>query len=151
MKTDKSKYGAGGKLKKGVFREYFKDGTLSCIGEYRNGEKIGEWKYYLLNGLLKAVGKYSSGKMTGEWKWYRENGELMQTGSFDDEKKVGIWKRYPPKTALTGRPSRTCFESCDQVSAEVWVASDGVRPASARVAALPDGRIFSSDPPMWLN
>jgi antitoxin component YwqK of YwqJK toxin-antitoxin module len=50
-----SKYGADGQLKNGVFKEYFKDGTLSCVGEYSNGEKIGEWKYYLKNGLLKLL------------------------------------------------------------------------------------------------
>jgi antitoxin component YwqK of YwqJK toxin-antitoxin module len=101
MKMDKGKYDAGGKLKNGIFKEHFKDGTLSCIGEYSNSEKVGEWKYYLRNGSLKAIGKYSNGKMTAEWKWYRENGEeLMQTGSFYDEKKVGIWKRYHANGAL---------------------------------------------------
>ncbi len=57
MKMDKSKYDADGELKNGVFKEYFKDGTLSCVGKYRNGEKVGEWKYYLRNGLLKALGR----------------------------------------------------------------------------------------------
>jgi hypothetical protein len=94
MTMDKNKFDADSKLKNGIFKEHFKDGTLSCIGEYSNGEKVGEWKYYLRNGLLKAIGGYSNGKMTAEWKWYRENGKLMQTGSFDDERKVGIWKRY---------------------------------------------------------
>ena len=100
MKTDQSQHDANGKLKNGVFKEYFKDGMLACVGKYRNGEKIGEWKYYLRNGLLKAIGRFSNGKMTGEWKWYRENGKLMQTGSFDDEKKAGVWKRYHPTGAL---------------------------------------------------
>ena len=100
VKVDKSKHDTHGQLKNGIFKEFFKDGALSCVGEYRNGEKIGEWKYYLRNGLTKAVGRYDHGKMTDEWKWYRENGELMQTGSFDDEKKVGIWKRYHPNGAL---------------------------------------------------
>jgi len=45
MKTDKSKYDADRRLKNGIFKEYFKDGTLSCVGECRNGEKVGEWKY----------------------------------------------------------------------------------------------------------
>jgi len=100
MKTDQSQHDADGKLKNGVFKEYFKDGTLACVGKNRNGEKIGEWKYYLRNGLLKAIGRFSNGKMTGGWKWYRESGKLMQTGSFDDEKKVGTWKRYHPTGAL---------------------------------------------------
>ena len=38
MKIDKNKRDAGGKLKNGMFKEHFKDGTLSCTGKYRNGE-----------------------------------------------------------------------------------------------------------------
>ena len=100
VKIDKSKYDSDGQLKKGLFKEQFKDGALSCIGEYINGEKTGEWKYYLRNGLLKAIGRYANGKMTGEWKWYRENGKLMQTGEFEEEKRVGLWKRYHANGAL---------------------------------------------------
>jgi hypothetical protein len=100
LKIDKDKYDNDGRLKNGVYKEYFKDGTLSCAGKYSHGEKAGQWKYYLRNGVLRAIGRYSGGKMTGEWKWYRENGKLMQTGSFEDEKKVGIWKRYHRNGAL---------------------------------------------------
>jgi antitoxin component YwqK of YwqJK toxin-antitoxin module len=66
MKLDKSKCDADGRLKNGTFKEYFKDGVLSRVGEYRAGEKTGEWKYYLRNGSLKAIGSYDHGKMTGE-------------------------------------------------------------------------------------
>ena len=55
MKRDKGKHDAEGQLKSGVCKGYFKDGTLSCIGEYRSGERAGEWKYYLRNGKLKAI------------------------------------------------------------------------------------------------
>jgi hypothetical protein len=54
MKLDTSKYDSKGQLKNGLFKEYFKDGTLSCVGKYINGEKTGEWKYYLRNGLLRG-------------------------------------------------------------------------------------------------
>jgi len=103
VKVDKSKHDTHGQLKYGIFKELFKDGALSCVGEYRNGEKIGEWKYYLGNGLTKAVGRYDHGKMTDEWKWYCENGELMQTGSFDDEKKVGHLEEIPPQRSCMTR------------------------------------------------
>jgi uncharacterized glyoxalase superfamily protein PhnB len=100
MKPDNSKLDADGKLKNGVFRESYKDGTLACVGKYRNGGKAGVWRYYLRNGQLRAIGKFTGGKMTGEWKWYRENGRLMQTGSFLAEKKSGVWKRYQPNGVL---------------------------------------------------
>jgi len=94
MKIDNSKFDKDGKLKQGVHQEYFKNGSLSCKGIFKDGEKTGEWKYFLANGLLKAVGKYIKGKMTGEWKWYRENGKLLQIGSLDSDIKTGVWTRY---------------------------------------------------------
>ncbi len=38
MKSSKSQNYAGGQLRNGIFKEFFKDGTLSCAGRYRNGE-----------------------------------------------------------------------------------------------------------------
>ena len=94
MKIDNSKFDKDGKLKQGPHQEYFKNGTVSCEGNFKDGERTGEWKYYLANGQLKAIGNYINGKMTGEWKWYRENGKLMQTGSLDNDIKTGVWTRY---------------------------------------------------------
>ena len=59
MKAVKSKHDADGKTRSGVVKEYFKDGALSCVGRFRNGEKVGEWKYYLWNGVLRAIGTTS--------------------------------------------------------------------------------------------
>ena len=80
MKIDNSKFNKDGELKNGVHQEYFKDGSVSCEGEFKDDEWTGKWKYYLANGKLKAIGKYKDGKMSGEWKWYRANGKFMQTG-----------------------------------------------------------------------
>jgi uncharacterized protein YdhG (YjbR/CyaY superfamily) len=82
------------------YEERFKDGSLSCTGQHRNGQRVGEWKFFLVNGRLKAVGLYLDGKMFGEWRWFRENGEQMQTGSFDREVKTGVWRRFHPNGAL---------------------------------------------------
>ena len=94
MKVDNSKFDKDGKLKQGPHQECFKNGSVSCEGNFKDGERTGEWKYYLANGQLKAIGNYINGKMTGEWKWYRENGKLMQTGSLDNDIKTGVWTRY---------------------------------------------------------
>jgi antitoxin component YwqK of YwqJK toxin-antitoxin module len=64
MKLDKSKVGPDVKLKNGVFKEFFKDGSLACVGKFKNGGKVGLWKYYLKNGVVRAVGKFAGGKMT---------------------------------------------------------------------------------------
>ena len=40
----------GFQSKTGVVKVFFKDGTLSCVGKYRNGEKIGGRRTYGAKG-----------------------------------------------------------------------------------------------------
>ncbi len=56
-------------MKNGVFKEYFKDESLSCVGEYVNSEKDGE-------GELYDEGEYINDKKTDEWKTYNATGTL---------------------------------------------------------------------------
>lgn len=97
---DASRYDENRQLKNGVIETYFKDGTLSTLGTYVDGEKDGEWQYYLKNGRFKAQGHYAHGKMTGDWVWYQENGELMQTGSFIDDEKADVRRFNNPQSSL---------------------------------------------------
>ncbi len=57
-----SKFDKDGKLKNGVRKEYFKDGSVSCEVEFKDGERTGEWKYYLANGKLKSIGNLKTAK-----------------------------------------------------------------------------------------
>ena len=61
MNGDKSKCDADGQLKNGIFKEFFKDGALSCVGKYRNGEKIGEWRTYDAKGKLTKTTRHKRG------------------------------------------------------------------------------------------
>jgi antitoxin component YwqK of YwqJK toxin-antitoxin module len=36
-----------GNPKNGPFKLFFKNGLISCQGEFDNGEKSGKWKYFL--------------------------------------------------------------------------------------------------------
>ena len=38
MKIDNSKFNKDGELKNGVHQEYFKDGSVSCEGEFKDDE-----------------------------------------------------------------------------------------------------------------
>ena len=46
-------------MKNGLFEEHFKDGTLSSVGEYIEGEKTGEW-----NELAQRM-------LEGNWKVFK--------------------------------------------------------------------------------
>lgn len=79
----------------GPFKLYFKNGLISCQGEFENGKKSGKWKYLLNNGQMQSSGRFKDGKIVGRWKWFFKTGEPRATGGFDDEEqKHGLWKRY---------------------------------------------------------
>ena len=47
-------YGGGGGEKREGFWEFrYKNGNISSMGNYKNGEKVGVWKYYKKDGTLK--------------------------------------------------------------------------------------------------
>ena len=61
---------------------YYKNGNVALIGNYKNGEREGEWKFYRENGKLEAIENYKNGKKEGEWKVYYENGKLDRIGNY---------------------------------------------------------------------
>ena len=86
-----------GNPKNGPFKLFFKNGLVSCQGEFDNGKKSGKWKYFLNNGQMQSSGSFKDGKIVGRWKWFYKTGEPRATGGFDDEEqKHGAWKRYHP-------------------------------------------------------
>jgi antitoxin component YwqK of YwqJK toxin-antitoxin module len=98
---DVSGFDEDGKPKHGPFKLYFKNGSVSCEGEFNNGKKSGKWKYFLNNGQLQSTGHYQDGKIWGQWTWFYKNGEPRGIGGFDDdEQKHGLWKRYHPNGQL---------------------------------------------------
>ncbi len=52
-----------GKPKHGPFKTYFKNGLVSCEGEFDRGKKSGKWKYFLNNGQMQSSGSFKDGNM----------------------------------------------------------------------------------------
>ena len=73
---------------------YHNNGNVEIIGNYKNGEREGEWKDYYENGKLAIIDNYKNGKREGEWKFYHENGKLGGIGNYKNGKQEGEWKYY---------------------------------------------------------
>ncbi|WP_026777917.1 toxin-antitoxin system YwqK family antitoxin [Polaribacter sp. Hel_I_88] len=54
-----------------------KTGPLIKEGIYKEGKKTGEWKEYYNNGKLKSIYNYKSDKLFGAFKQFNEKGELI--------------------------------------------------------------------------
>jgi antitoxin component YwqK of YwqJK toxin-antitoxin module len=90
--TEKGHYVDG--LRQGLWKNYYKDGTLMGEEHYLNGELHGLWKVYYDNGTLGSEGHYLNGKPHGLWKSYHSNGTLQWEGHYLNGEQHGLWKRY---------------------------------------------------------
>ncbi|MBN1598477.1 MAG: hypothetical protein JW894_09300 [Bacteroidales bacterium] len=80
--------------KKGIWKNYYLDGSIKETGEYVNNLKEGRWTYYFNNGQIEQIGEFVKGKENGTWKWYSEKGELLKEEEFYNGKEEGLYTEY---------------------------------------------------------
>lgn len=61
----------------GVVEDETKTGPLIKEGTYKNGQKTGEWKEYYNNGKLEFIKNFKSDKQNGMFTHYDKKGELI--------------------------------------------------------------------------
>ena len=65
-----------------LHKEYYGNGNLKEIVNFKNGQREGEWKFYYVNGKLKEIVNFKSGSAEGEYKLYYESGNLEEIYNF---------------------------------------------------------------------
>lgn len=83
------------KVKDGIGKIYWKDGSVKGTGTFKNYQQEGTW--ILLHqgtGEKLAEGNYLNGKQEGKWLFFHKNGQKSSEGSFQENQKVGEWIRY---------------------------------------------------------
>ncbi len=79
----------------GYAKFYYANGNVSEEGIWKINKWTGNYKYYFENGKLSYDWNYnSSGKRTGDQKYYHENGNLMIEGDWANGKEAGALKEY---------------------------------------------------------
>ena len=74
-----------------TYKEFAKNGTITCQGEYDKGLKTGLWSYFFENGERDYEENYENGQLNGPFTSYFENGEIFEKGSFLDGNKHQFW------------------------------------------------------------
>jgi len=62
--------------KLGVYKNYYPNGKLSSILEFKNNKKHGPQKAYYITGNISQLAHYNMGEATGKWIWYNEDGSI---------------------------------------------------------------------------
>ena len=108
-------------LENGYFKNYYKDGTLKVLSNYKDGQlhglwtqyypdsskewevdyfegyKQGEFKHYYANNSLKLKGIFKNGKKEGKESQYYENGQLEWVGKNKNHKRIKKWTHFDSK------------------------------------------------------
>ncbi|WP_162628196.1 toxin-antitoxin system YwqK family antitoxin [Arcticibacterium luteifluviistationis] len=79
---------AGGKPDSGVYKHYYKDGSIELEEIYLKGELHGKRKVYYPNGNIMLVDSFFQGQQTGRSFWYYLDGEVFRNCNFLNGKKA---------------------------------------------------------------
>ncbi len=80
----------GYRLKQGIERAWFEDGTLRYERGYDQGEPTGLWRAWHRNGSLQFEHLYGSEEAT-EMSWWHAVGRLSSRGLAQDGLRIGPW------------------------------------------------------------
>lgn len=80
--------------------EYYENGELSVIKNYKDDVKDGEWLAYE-KGKLRTKGIIKNGVSDGLWIFYYDNGNIYECGLMKANNiNTGLWKRFSEKGNL---------------------------------------------------
>lgn len=77
----------------GIWKIFYKSGQTKYLKVFKEKFIVSETGYYV-NNVIKYKGDYKKGEKHGEWKFYDFEGNLYFNGSFIFGAKNGEWTRY---------------------------------------------------------
>lgn len=86
-----SEGGSDGDILHGTFVKSHRDNSILEKGSFENGLKDKVWKQWYKNGTLKQVLEWKEGLKTGKTMIYDEKGQVINSGYYHKNVKHGIW------------------------------------------------------------
>jgi hypothetical protein len=77
-----------------VKKEYFDDGKVKIIAQYKDNKINGLYKVYYKDGSKKIISQYSVGKLNGFKIVYYPNGNIKWYCTYKNDKENGTFKKY---------------------------------------------------------
>ena len=92
----------------GVLKNYYINGKVTEISEYKEGKRHGSSKIYTEEGILIEDVNYVNGNLEGEGTYYDLKGVIKEKGMYKDGKRVGKWEFYiDGELSTKGRPDKS--------------------------------------------
>lgn len=87
----------------GKWIEFYKNGNIKSIINWKNGRLDGKYIIYENNGMKSTEATYKEGKENGEYFLYYSNGSYRTKGAYSMGKPIGVWEYYYENGKLTGK------------------------------------------------
>lgn len=91
---------SGGHLLHKQYLKYYPNNDLAEKGNFNKGLKVGVWKSWYKDGTLREIINYINGSKNGSYKYYDENGNLELKGYFKNDKKHNKWINIKSKDTI---------------------------------------------------
>ncbi|MBO9633979.1 MAG: hypothetical protein J7578_12760 [Chitinophagaceae bacterium] len=75
-------------LHHGLYMNFFRNGSVSDSGYYKNGVRDGLWKEWNADATVLATGAYKQGRPSGDWKFYNPQGKLLYIQLYSETGKL---------------------------------------------------------------
>src|SRR5690606_25574111 len=89
----------------GEWKDYYRNGNVERIINFKNGEKHGSFKELYENGMVRVLGKMWNGRRSDTIKWFYESGKIkcLEITLLDTISKIshGISKHYNENGSLS--------------------------------------------------
>lgn len=90
----------GGDLLVDDYQKFYKTKQLAEKGNFSDGLKHGTWQNWFENGTLQQVKEWKKGIPHGKFTLYTTNGNKIEEGNYKNGQKHGIWINYIQKDTL---------------------------------------------------
>jgi len=81
----------------GILKNFFSDGKVSLVDNFKNGKQHGEYTSYHPNGKILLSGNFENGKQHGIWTEYHEDGSVYwKLRYINGVTEDGIFRMYYP-------------------------------------------------------
>ncbi len=87
-------------LKQGEYRGYYKSGVLKKLGYYVDDKLDGKYEEYFNNGKIYFIENFKNGIQVGEYLKYYNTGQLKISSYYENNELNGEYKSYHPDGTL---------------------------------------------------
>ena len=103
--------------KDGEWNGWYHNGQHGYKGSYLNGEKEGKWIGWYKNGQKSYEGKYINGKKEFHWIYLDDSGQKMLEGKYFNDLEDGLWTYWHENGQ---KESEKTFKNGELISLKCW-------------------------------